>query len=486
MKIKRYLDKDMRHVLRQVREDQGPDAVILSNRRVEDGIEVIAAIDYDESLVKHALAGDKDANLGSEALARLVQNSVDEQLAARQADAGRTDPETVSTDSSNAQILRASLKATPRDTQAAADLSLDIIVDDEPTATEASPDFADALKGVTEEAVNPAAQEPAEQDTTLAGRSVPEVALQSMQDELSSLRSLLETQLSGLVWKDSTRRFPKRVQVLRNLAKLGVAPDIANLVLNRMPPIDDDDLWKAPLITLAQAIPVARDTLLEEGGVAALIGPTGVGKTTTIAKLASRFAIEHGPDDIALISADSYRIGAREHLKAFANIIGVGVHSASEPDELHGLIERLSARHKLVLIDTEGRSQRDRDLSSRLAAYGSHAERVRFYLTLSSATQEAGLDEAVRTFNQVPLSGCVVTKIDEAAQLGCMISAAIRHDLPIAWLADGQRIPDDLHPAARKRLWLVNQALECAQASQPRIDERVMAENYSEASVANG
>ncbi len=469
MKIKRYLDKDMRHVLRQVREDQGPDAVILSNRRVEDGIEVIAAIDYDESLVKHALAGDKDADIGSEALARLVQNSVDQRLAESRQDA---------------EIVRASLKATPTDAKPAADLSIDIIVDDEPTIVEETTDFASALDGVTESSIEPE-EEPAIDDT-LANLSVPDVALQSMQDELSSLRNLLETQLSGLVWKDSTRRFPKRVQVLRNLAKLGVAPDIASMVVNRMPPIENDDLWKTPLITLAQAIPVAKENLLEQGGVAALIGPTGVGKTTTIAKLASQFAIEHGPDDIALISADSYRIGAREHLKAFANIIGVSVHSASEPDELHGLIERLSARHRLVLIDTEGRSQRDRDLSARLAAYGSYADRVRYYLTLSSATQEAGLDEAVRVFNEVPLSGCVVTKIDEAAQLGCMISAAIRHDLPIAWLADGQRIPDDLHLATRKRLWLVNQALESAQASQPRIDERVMAENYSEASVANG
>ncbi len=471
MKIKRYLDKDMRHVLRQVREDQGPDAVILSNRRVEDGIEVIAAIDYDESLVKHALAGDKDADIGSEALARLVQNSVDQRLAE-----SRQDPE----------IVRARLKATPTDTKPAADLSIDIIVDDEPTVAEETTDFASALEGVTEAAIEPEPEPEPAIDDTLANRSVPDVALQTMQDELSSLRSLLETQLSGLVWKDSTRRFPKRVQVLRNLAKLGVAPDIANIVVNRMPPIENDDLWKTPLITLAQAIPVAKENLLERGGVAALIGPTGVGKTTTIAKLASQFAMQHGPDDIALISADSYRIGAREHLKAFANIIGVSVHSASEPDELHGLIERLSARHRLVLIDTEGRSQRDRDLSARLAAYGSYADRVRFYLTLSSATQEAGLDEAVRVFNEVPLSGCVVTKIDEAAQLGCMISAAIRHDLPVAWLADGQRIPDDLHLATRKRLWLVNQALECAQASQPKIDERVMAENYSEASVANG
>lgn len=472
MKIKRYLDKDMRNVLRQVREDQGPDAVILSNRRVDGGIEVIAAIDYDESLVKHALAGDVNADIGADALAKLVQQRVDEQVAS----AGQ-----------EREIVRANLKATPKDTDSAADLSIDIFAD-ETLTEEDSTEFAEALDAASATMGKETAEPEAEprETNTLADTSVADVAIRSMQEELASLRNLLETQLSGLIWKESTRRFPKRVQVLRNLAKLGVAPDIANLVVNRMPPIENDDLWKTPLITLAQAIPVARDTLLEEGGIAALIGPTGVGKTTTIAKLASRFAMEHGPDEIALISADSYRIGAREHLKAFANIIGVAVHSASDTAELNDLIARLSARNKLVLIDTEGRSQRDRDLASRLAAYGSNAERVHFYLTLSAATQEAGLDEAVRMFNQVPLSGCIVTKIDEAAQLGCAISAAIRHDLQIAWLADGQRIPDDLHQAARKRLWIVNQALECAKSSEPRIDERTMAENYSEASIANG
>jgi len=466
VKIKRYLDKDMRHVLRRVRQEQGPDAVILSNRRVEEGIEVIAAIDYDESLVKHALGRSADADIGGEALARLVQEDVDAQLTAREHET---------------EVVRASLKATPTDKQPSAGLSIDI-GDDEPT------DFAAAMESVASVSLD--GEDSVSQAQTvresLAGRSLHDEALKSMQSELTSLRGLLETQLSGLVWKDSSRRFPKRVQILRNLAKLGVAPDIANIVINRMPPIDGDDLWKAPMITLAQAIPVGKDTLLEEGGVAALIGPTGVGKTTTIAKMAANFAIQHGTDEIALISADAYRIGAQEHLKAFANIIGVGVHSASTSDELTALVARLQPLKKLILIDTEGRSQRDRDLASRLAAYGSHADRVRFYLTLSAATQEAGIDEAMRTFNQVPLSGCVVTKIDEAAQLGCVISAVIRNDLPLAWLADGQRIPDDLHAAGRKRLWLVNQALECAKASQPRIDERVMAENYAEASVANG
>ncbi len=458
MKIKRYLDKDMRHVLRQVREDQGPDAVILSNRRVSDGIEVIAAIDYDEALVKTALTGNADTELSPKALARLMQDKVDEVR------------EPVAT---SAEVLSANLKQTPSDVAPPAELDIEFV--DSP---EAEPESFDATLLSARQAAEVApAEEPASDDS--------QSTLQSMQEELASLRGLLETQLSGLVWKDATRRFPQRVQILRNLAQLGIAPDIANIVVDRTPPVEKENIERAPLMTLAQMIPVAENRLVEEGGIAALIGPTGVGKTTTIAKIAAQFAMRHGAEEIALVSADAYRIGAREHLKAFANIIGVSVHSASSSDELHDVLARLSKK-KLILIDTEGRSQRDRELANRMAAYGAQADRVHFYLTLSAATQEAGLDEVIRTFDQVPLSGCIVTKIDEAAQLGCALSALIRHDLPVAWLSDGQRIPDDLHAASKKRLWMVNEALECVKSSQPRIDERTMAENYSKASVAHG
>ena len=216
--------------------------------------------------------------------------------------------------------------------------------------------------------------------------------------------------------------------MLRNLSRIGLAPDVALTIANRTPPIEDSkELWRAPLVTLAQTIPTVEDDLLNSGGVAALIGPTGVGKTTTIAKMAVGFAIAHGSDEIALICADAYRIGAKEHLAAFANIIGVKVHAASTSDELSRLLDRQKSK-KLVLIDTEGLSQRDKDLSNKLASYGRNSDRVKFYLTLSAASQEAGLDETLRQFNKVPLAGAIVTKVDEAGQLGCVISTLIRND----------------------------------------------------------
>lgn len=427
MKIKRYLDKDMRQVLRRVREDQGPDAVILSNRRVDDGIEVIAAIDYDEALVRHAMSitPQDDARSNSDVLAEIAED-------------------------------------------------------------DSSPRQEESVEIVSADLVQQATTSPSSVSATEVGEKPEEQhSLRHVQNELSSMRGLLESQLSGLVWKDESRRFPMRTQILRNLARLGLAPDISSMIVDRLEPTDDvKNLWSAPLTTLAQALPVVDDDLLVKGGTIALIGPTGVGKTTTIAKIAARYAMNNWADDIALISADSFRIGAKEHLMAFANIIGAKVYSATSFDELSETLTRLKDK-KLVLIDTEGRSQRDRDLSSRLAAYGRNADRVGFYLTLSAATQEAALDETVREFNKVPLRGCIITKIDEAAQLGCVMGTLIRNDLPAAWFSDGQQIPDDLHSAARKKLWLVNQAVECLEASHPHVAEQIMAADYSRQGSAN-
>lgn len=460
MKIKRYVDTDMRHVLRRVRQDQGPDAVILSNRRVDEGIEVIAAIDYDEALIQQAL--------GSQARADDYRAIADGDIADSDISYGDiTDNAHADNDIADSQIADTTDDCTDRTVNAQREPVAQAAI----AAKALQPAAADDDAGGDSESIS----DPLAAQATLHG----------VRSELSSLRELVEAQLSCLVWKDGARRSPIRAQVLRNLARLGVAPDIAYIVVNRLEPIQEiKQIWRSPLGELAQLIPVKEDTLLTAGGTIALIGPTGVGKTTTIAKIAARYSMQQGSDEVALICADAYRIGAKEHLTAFGNIIGVKVHAASSSAELTELLDRLQSK-KLILIDTEGMSQRDIDLSDRLAAYGSNEARVHFYLTLSASSQEAVLDETIRCFNKVPLSGTVVTKIDEAAQLGCIISALIRNDLPIAWLSNGQRIPDDLYAAARKRLWLVNQAVEVMEASEPRIDEQTMAERYTQVSVAH-
>jgi len=446
----------MRQVLRRVREDQGPDAVILSNRRVAEGIEVIAAVDYDEGLVQQAMGSAPRAarattsQVSPQAAVRepAVETLADQPAPQRQASVGEV----------NDALQGDVRQATPK--RSLTDRSFEFNLDDD-SAVYPSPDH------------------------DLHGDALDNAALRSLQCEVSSMRGILETQLSELLWKDVQRKSPSRVQILRNLTRLGIGPDVANIIANRLGPIDDPKkLWRAPLTELAQTLPLKDDDLLRTGGVAALVGPTGVGKTTTIAKMAFRYAIENSASDIALISADAHRIGAREHLATFAKLLGVTVYPAEDLTGLEQLLDQLSDK-SLVLIDTEGTSQRNVDLTARLAAYGQNDERVRFYLTLAASCQEAGLDETVRVFNRIPLSGAIVTKIDEAAQLGCVLGSLIRHDLPAAYLSDGQRIPDDLHAAARKRLWLVNQAIDCSKASGIKINEEQMIERFASVGAAH-
>lgn len=440
MKIKRFIDTDMRQVLRRVREDQGPDAVILSNRRVDQGIEVIAAIDYDEALIQTALGSPSPAQT---APAAAEQPAADEVSADDRAE-GLGDKENGTAET--VEVVSADLRKKDVATPAGEDVR----------PSDDSRDFA-----------------------------YQNAAIDALHSDIADMRGMLEAQLSSIAWADTARRSPVRAQTLRNLTKLGIAPDIANIIVNRMEPVKDArELWRASLKTLAKTIPLIDDGLLRDGGVAALVGPTGVGKTTTIAKIASRYAMLHGTDQIALISADAHRVGAQEHLSTFAKILGVKVYPAEDLTVLEQLLDQLNDK-RLVLIDTEGTSQRDINLTSRLVAYGNNDDRVRFYLTLAATCQEAGLDEILRIFNRLPLSGAVITKIDEAAQLGCVLGALIRHDLPAAFLSDGQRIPDDLHQAAKKRLWLINQSIECMRSSEIRVDEEMMIERFGNASVAH-
>lgn len=183
----------------------------------------------------------------------------------------------------------------------------------------------------------------------------------------------------------------------------------------------------------------------------ALIGPTGVGKTTTVAKLAARFALRHGQRQVALITTDSYRIGAHEQLRNYAQIMGIPMQVAGDRDELSSAIKSLYGK-RLVLIDTAGMSQRDVRLSERLCTLGGGSPPVKNYLVLSAMAQSAVLNETIRAFQQVKLTGCILTKLDETASLGGALSAIIQHQLPVAYVSDGQRVPEDIHLARAHNL----------------------------------
>lgn len=283
--------------------------------------------------------------------------------------------------------------------------------------------------------------------------------MDTMRSEMSSIRSLLEHQLSGLMWQEVERREPMRAMMIKRLEKMGLSSELADQFASYIPEdVPAHQAWPALLDLLADQIITTNDCILETGGVVALLGPTGVGKTTTIAKLAARAAMDFGADEIALVTTDTYRIGAHEQLATYGRIMGCPVRVAKDAEELADILHQLRHR-RLVLLDTAGMGQRDIRLSEQLDTLmqnsGAH---IRSFLVLPSTAQRRVLQETIEHFRRIPLSGCVLTKLDESLSLGEVMCVTIQNALPIAYLADGQRVPEDIKVATGN--YLVSRANE--------------------------
>ena len=404
MKIKRFLAADMRQAMREVRAEQGADAVILSTRRLDDGIEIIAAIDYDETLVREA------------------------------ARHGAPMPEPA-----------ASHAAAERRVPAA------------PPPMPMPPSELAMLQPIVEQNVLEAAR---------------------MRTELGGLRELLEQQLSSLAWNDMERRRPMRARVLRDMTRLGIETDVARQLIEELPEqLSADQARYLPLGLLSRNLKVSGRDLAETGGVTALVGPTGVGKTTTVAKLAARAVLRHGPAKVALVSTDHYRIGAAAQLEHYGRLLGVRVYSAHDAASLTQALDNLREHHT-VLIDTAGVAGSDPRLEQQMEVLRqvNDAGRLRTCLVLAANAQASSLDDSVRAYLPLQLQACIVTKLDEAPSLGGVLSVLIRHRLPLDCTTDGQRVPEDIC-AADARV-LVCRAAQVQRRLTPAADDVEMAERF--------
>jgi flagellar biosynthesis protein FlhF len=431
MKIKRYTAESMRAALAQVRAEQGPDAVILSSRRIEDGIEVIAAVDYDEGLFAAATRQRTPDPIAPQPPAPAIVA----EPAAPAAPATATPARAPATQSrAPVPTLRATV------TPSRAPLTA---VPGKAPAPEVRPDFGYG----------------------------------AMQRELRDLRQLLETGLAGMTWNDKRLREPEQARILEELSALDIAPDVA-LALAALAPrcTSVDNPSHVPMALLVRHLPVVNDLSSVSGGVVAVVGPTGAGKTTTIAKLAARWCLQHGSQDLALVSTDAYRIGARDQLMTYARILGTPMHAANGGKDLARVLERLKSK-KLILIDTAGMGPRDVRLAEQLAALQSGAARARVLLALPAQGEGHALEEIVKAFAPLKPLACILTKVDEAVSLGAVISTTLRHRLKIAYVCDGQRVPDDLHAARDKRIWLVSAAEQLKIHAPPR-DQAQHARNF--------
>ncbi len=436
MKMKRFLAPDIRQALQQVKETLGPDAVILSNRKTGEGVEIVAARDFEmESMTSSnstQAEGEKAKVMPKPAFSARGYSAVAAMAVANV----KSKPS-----------MRGGQKPAKANVNAAANNKVrpnnggNRSPSKDPLLTRSKP----ADKSVASSGDSPVS-------ATLSKVSAHTEEMQGMRQELRQMRYLLDRHLSRQAWREEVDKYPARLDILRNLTRLGFSPALSREFSQCCSCQGDIALaWKQVQQAVAQTIPIAEDPLLDFGGIVALVGPTGVGKTTTIAKLAAHFRLKHGPRQIALVTTDNYRIAAHEQLSTYARILGVPVRVAGNAEELHGILKGFMDK-KLVLIDTAGMSQKDLRLAEQFALFRESEIEIETLLVLSASSQIKSLDEAIDAFSGFGAKSCILTKLDEAGTLGPAISAVLEHRLPVAFVTDGQQVPENLHRASASDL----------------------------------
>jgi flagellar biosynthesis protein FlhF len=428
MQVKRFFAADMRQAMKLVRDELGADAAIIGNRRIAGGVELTAALDY-----KLSALAPRIPNIELEDELRKTQSRI---VTAQASLSAGSDADTT-----NRQLF-AGLPLTASEPLIEPHF-------DEPPRPQAAP----------------VAQAPVEQQM-----------FESMRAELNGLRELLEVQLGSLAWTQLQGSKPQQANLWRRLQRIGLSGPLSRDLLAMVSEIEEPrQAWRMLLAHLARMIVTPELEPLEEGGVIAMVGPAGMGKTTTLAKLAARYVLKYGAQNIALVSMDSFRIGAQEQLRTLGRILNVPVTHLDPGQSLAQALDPL-LRKRVVLIDTAGLQASDPALRMQLESLAGRGIRARNYLVLATTSQKQVLTAAYHSYKRCGLAGCILTKLDETASLGEVLSLAINHELPVAYLTDGPRIPDDLHLPRRHQL--VSRAVNVQMQDEP--SEEAMADMFAD------
>ncbi|MEE8058216.1 MAG: flagellar biosynthesis protein FlhF [Pseudomonadales bacterium] len=517
MQVKRFVAPTMRLALKMVREEIGPEAVILSNKRVPDGVEILTAIEQAEPQMpipstmpdnpfQHSDLSSQSSRheLNKPGPSKLEQELEQMQIEARQ----RAEALAAALAKQSNKQKESLLEVSADDEGRASMLVADTSVVNTPLANDAA--VGDKIIGDTL-VDDKVADDVVEVKTATATAHVDKMGndseLSQMRFELQSMRDLLEQQLSTLAWGQFSQQNPQKASLWRRLKRMGVTAPVADSLLNKVgelvvdegkknPAVDiqgtafqiknrqsttAQSTWQLLMQNLSNQLPVDDGDLTGNGGVFAFVGPTGAGKTTTIGKLAARYVLKHGAENVALITTDTVRIAAHEQLRTFGRILNVPVNVVDNNNSLERVL--YSLRHKsLVLIDTAGLNRQDPRLKQQLITLNELGNRVKTILVIPTTSQVEVIKAVYHTYKTDNLKSCVLTKLDETASLGGAISLLVEKALPVAYSTDGQGIPDDIAIADNDQL--IRSAIELARChvtdDDAMVDEMVsLSRNWS-------
>ena len=289
-----------------------------------------------------------------------------------------------------------------------------------------------------------------------------------MLNEMRDMRSVIESQLTALSWGNIQQRDPIKSKMLSMLLSAGFSASLSRQLTEKMPENLDEakaNNWIKSILSINLNTIENETEMLDEGGIFALIGPTGVGKTTTTAKLAARYVMKHGTQNLGLITTDAYRIGGHEQLRIYGKILGVMVHAVKDEADLKIALNELKNKHT-ILIDTVGVSQRDHMVAEQIAMLSSTNMPVKKLLCLNATSTGETLADVIKAYKRKGLDGCIITKLDEAATIGNALDVVIREKLKLFYVANGQRVPEDIHVA--NKAYMIQHALKArAATNQP-------------------
>ncbi len=472
MQVRRYFARTAREALRELKSELGADAIVLSNRAVEGGVEILAlpadAITAPTPRAPAARAPRAAAAVGAppgpgeapaasmaeDEFRRSLSRARSRQQAGGEAPRQQVRP-FVPPRVDASEVHMPARPPLPRG------VDHELFVESAPRARPRSEAPArradDAPRSVAEPRQAPApAAGSAEADAPM--REL-QATNERLMGELGGIRDMIERQLAGFAWGEVSRSAPARTRLMGELLEAGFSAELSRRVAEAVPaeaePAEARKIAKNLINRDLRAVSNDSD-IIDRGGVYALVGPTGVGKTTTTAKLAARCVVRHGADKLALITTDGYRIGAHEQLRIYGRILGVPVFVVRDAADLRQTLAELRDRH-MVLIDTVGMGQKDRMVAEQTAMLLGAGE-VRRLLLLNATTRGDTLDDVVAAYDGPDLAGCIFTKVDEAASLAPALDVAIRHQMDLFYVANGQRVPEDLH--LPNRTYLLHRALK--------------------------
>lgn len=475
MKVRRFTASSMQKALKTVRDEMGPDAVILSNHRVNGGVEIIVAQNYEPVSAKKTTPIYQDEDFDDQdepQVAKFPEKQKDKNPWPFLNEHERHDVE----EQLKLQDQLEELKRQREKEKAPTSKNKNT-----PMNVNTKTDLQQSLQNIKQQRKDPSyAYQPPE--TAAASAKVDhnelmksqhnQQILNDVRNELNDLKDLLVSNSSStpiqqshnFVWKKFSPANGLQAKLWQRLEQMGFDDWIIYQLLHKVQSHDDEkQAWQASLQDLAQHINISPSDRLKRGGVFALVGPTGAGKTTTIAKMAVRYTLEHEGAKVGLITMDNYRLAAHDQLRTLGQILGVPVQVADQDHPLNACIKELE-QCDLVLIDTAGLTPEHPMLKYQLDQLAQLKTPVNTLLALPATSNSRVLRKVYHNYKAAKLCGCVLTKVDEASSLGDAITVLLECKLDLAYSTDGQRIPDDFDPANAKAL--VKEAVKMAQQEQ--------------------